>query len=169
MKKIEIKKGDIYGYLSINKEIDNIGKYRYVECQCECGNIKNIRFTHLRNGSIKSCGCKKSLMIKNSKTTHDKSKSSEWGIWNGMKQRCSNPNADNYSYYGGRGIKVCDRWFNSFENFLDDIGQRPSMKHSIDRINNDGNYEPSNCRWATKSEQRKNQRHDIQRINRCFS
>lgn len=76
-----------------------------------------------------------------------------YNSWVSMKQRCTNPNDKRYAAYGGRGIKVCDRWFDSFENFLADMGKRPSLKHSIDRIDNDGNYEPGNCRWATNSRQ----------------
>jgi hypothetical protein len=83
-------------------------------------------------------------------------KSSEYLAWDHMKQRCFNPNSKNYKHYGGRGIKVCDRWVNSFENFYNDMGAKPSKEHSIDRINNDGNYEPGNCRWATNIEQQRN-------------
>jgi hypothetical protein len=75
-----------------------------------------------------------------------------------MKRRCHNINYSQYFYYGGRGITVCDRWINSFENFIADMGEKPSSLHSLDRIDNNGNYEPSNCRWATSSEQRINQR-----------
>jgi hypothetical protein len=75
-----------------------------------------------------------------------------------MKTRCLNPNTDDFKHYGGRGISICDRWLDSYEAFLADMGRRPSAKHSIDRINVDGNYEPGNCRWATASEQRRNQR-----------
>jgi hypothetical protein len=84
--------------------------------------------------------------------------SPEWKIWQRMKTRCFNPTALDYSRYGGRGITVCDRWMESFENFLADMGLRPSSEHSIDRINNEGNYEPLNCRWATVIEQSNNKR-----------
>ena len=79
-------------------------------------------------------------------------------VWSGMKQRCSNPNNHKYPLYGARGISVCSRWFESFDNFVSDMGPRPSSRHSIDRVNNDGNYEPSNCRWATAKEQWENSR-----------
>lgn len=79
-----------------------------------------------------------------------------YAVWSGIKQRVFNPNAHGYKYYGGRGIKMCDKWRLSFEDFIIDMGPRPSMKHSVDRINNDGHYEPGNCRWATREEQARN-------------
>jgi len=90
--------------------------------------------------------------------THGMCYSREYGAWHAMKQRCYNYNNSNYNYYGGRGIIVCDRWRYSFENFIEDMERKPSLDHSLDRINNDGNYEPENCRWATLSEQNSNRR-----------
>jgi hypothetical protein len=91
-------------------------------------------------------------------TKHNNSSSLEYSAWRAMKQRCLCPNAIHFKHYGGRGIKVCDRWINSFENFLKDMGKKPSSIHSMDRIDVNGNYEPNNCRWATPKEQAKNTR-----------
>ena len=125
-------------------------------CLCDCGNAVHIGTNNLTTGNSKSCGCGRIEAI----STHRKTKSSEFRVWQQMIQRCDNPKTHRYDAYGGRGIKFCMRWL-SFENFLEDMGPRPSMKHTLDRRDNDGDYEPSNCRWATKSQQARNRRANI--------
>lgn len=123
-------------------------------CRCDCGNELPVQVTYLRNGSTKSCGCWRTEKNK----THGLTGTSEWTTWVQMIDRCSRENNSRYQDYGGRGISVCERWRSSFTNFLTDMGKRPSPGHSLDREDNDGNYEPGNCRWATASQQALNQR-----------
>lgn len=134
-------------------------------CKCECGNEKKIYATNLVRGLTKSCGCYRVEVSGNANLSHGhcrvKNRSAEYRSWCSALVRCNNKNNRKYNDYGGRGITVCDRWANSFENFLQDMGLKPSNKHSLDRIDNDGNYEPSNCRWATPKQQTRNKRNNI--------
>lgn len=121
--------------------------------KCVCGNEKLALLSEVKSGHVKSCGC----LVKDTVTKHGMANTREYQTWADMKGRCFNTNHNQYKDWGGRGITVCERWKDSFINFYNDMGNKPH-KMSLERINNDGNYEPSNCKWATQSEQNKNQR-----------
>jgi hypothetical protein len=125
-------------------------------CECACGQRTVAAWGNLRSGDIKSCGCLHDEVAGDARRTHGKSKTRTYLIWKTMVKRCSNRNDQKWDRYGGRGIKVCDSWRSSFENFLADMGEAPTGK-SIDRYpDNDGHYEPGNCRWATAKQQSRN-------------
>lgn len=127
-------------------------------CRCCCGTQRTVSASDLKNGSSTSCGCLRQDRSSATNRTHGLSGSAEYRVWKAMKDRCLNPRSTGWRYYGARGIGVCESWAESFEAFLSDVGPRPSRRHSIDRIDVDGHYEPSNVRWATASQQRINQR-----------
>jgi hypothetical protein len=160
MKRIEIKKGDNFNKLTIVQEVEKQGKYRVFQCECDCGNQVKVRLGNLRNSHTTSCGCnRKEEMSKLGylSSIHGMSKSSEYNTWNGMKTRCNNPKSPDYKNYGGRGITVCERW-STFDNFIKDMGTKPNKNYSIDRIDNNRGYEPSNCQWVDSITQNNNRR-----------
>ena len=126
------------------------------QCRCDCGKYCDRSQRNLRNGRTTSCGCKRMAILTGGKPYHGKASSRTYRIWSGMQSRCFNPRVKEYKYYGGRGITVCERW-RDFRLFLQDMGEIPPGL-SIDRINNDGNYEPGNCKWSTAKEQANNRR-----------
>ena len=129
-------------------------------CQCDCGNTSFVLTRDLLSGNTTSCGCYIRDLHSNRLRTHGMTRTRTYSSWAGMIGRCENPKNDKYRYYGERGIKVCERW-HSFELFLTDMGERPTSAHSLDRINNDGDYEPSNCRWALQKTQNRNRRSNV--------
>lgn len=131
-------------------------------CQCECGNVRSHTLSTLQRGDSKSCGCLTKDRAKelHTKHGHGSNRSQEYVAWQHLSQRCNNPKDKNYFRYGARGITICERW-QSFENFLADMGLKPSRKHSLDRIDNSEGYSPENCRWATFAEQMRNTRRNF--------
>lgn len=150
--------GKTFGRLVVVSYAGKHGPAHFWLCRCSCGTEKAINVQSLRRGATLSCGClgKEIRLVRH--RTHGLTKTYFYSVWQSMRKRCYNPKAAHFADYGGRGITVCDRWQNSVSAFAEDMGPRPSAKHSLDRIDNDGNYEPSNCRWATYSQQRKNAR-----------
>jgi hypothetical protein len=134
-------------------------------CRCSCGREVEVLRSNLTSGKSMRCKECKNKRAGHYKITHGASrkgrKTPEYGAWRNMKDRCLNPRSSNYPDWGDRGITVYPHWIDDFSAFLDYIGPRPSPKHTLDRINNDGNYEPGNVRWATKTQQSRNQRSNV--------
>jgi hypothetical protein len=148
--------GQRFGRLLALKPVSS-NKYRRWnwEYKCDCGNVVVMDAAQVNSGQTKSCGCFRREHSRDAHTTHGKARTPAHNSWIAMRRRCLDSNNPNYPHYGGRGITICGRW-SKFENFLADMGERPAGK-TLDRIDNTGNYEPSNCRWATTAEQLRNQ------------
>lgn len=159
-----LQDGQRFGRYVVVRSRPCIGNSRLVDCQCDCGKYRTVDRSNLLSGRTLSCGCLRSERVKLVQTIHGESgnhyhgrrPSVEYKTWLGIKDRCLKLENNRYQYYGARGIKICESWLLSFDNFLSDMGRRPSPKHSIDRIDNNGNYEPGNCRWATTIQQQAN-------------
>lgn len=160
--------GQVFGRLTVMQKsnLRSFGGNAKWVCRCECGNITHVVGSGLKNGSSSSCGCFQVEGIVRRSTKHGQGANGrvtpEYEAWHQMIARCENPNHEAYKNYGGRGISVCDRWRNSFKDFFSDVGKRPSPKHSLDRYPNiNGNYEPSNFRWATSKQQNQGKRSNV--------
>lgn len=127
-------------------------------CRCDCGAVVVRAASELKRGNTRSCGCLRREMIGDRQRRHGQLNTPEYHAWKNAKARCHTPSSQAYADYGARGIRMCDRWRDSFETFLRDVGLRPSPLHSLDRIDNEGHYEPGNVRWATLSQQNTNRR-----------
>lgn len=148
--------GQQFGRLYVIGRAPNRGARTMWLCRCSCGTEKDVLTASLRGGQTNSCGCLGREMRFMANTTHGKTRDPEWYSWQMMRQRCENPGANQYADYGGRGIKVCARW-QSFTWFWLDMGPRPEGM-TLDRIDVNGDYEPDNCKWSTRSEQNRNKR-----------
>ncbi len=154
MKTLQIPCGSRFGkLLTTGAVLPRLAKLHW-ECVCDCGKLVTVDSWKLRSGYTKSCGC---IKVKHLQSSINRTP--EYALWISIKQRCFNRNYHHYVDYGGRGITVCKAWKDSFDTFFLAIGRRPSPDHSLDRFpDNDGNYEPGNVRWATRSQQQRNKR-----------
>lgn len=149
--------GQAFGRLTLIERVDRDPQRRW-RCVCECGAAVVAKPYYLRIGRTRSCGCLRRERFAAIHRTHGMSRRPEYAVWRTMKSRCHNARDPKYANYGARGIVVCDEWRASFADFFAHVGERPSRRHSLDRVNNDLGYRPGNVRWATQTEQARNKR-----------
>lgn len=154
--------GQVFGRLTVTQLHSKVPHPTRWKCICVCGKEVIVIGADLQKGLTQSCGCLRREKAASMFTKHGKARGSTYKAWLNMVQRCQNEKHPRYSNWGGRGISVCERW-QIFENFLEDMGEKPSPELTIERIDNDGNYEPGNCKWATMAEQNWNKRNTIRR------
>lgn len=153
--------GKVYGRLTVISLDGSMHKQSRWQCLCDCGKMTVVYAFSLKSGCTKSCGCLHKEIISKPRGVNEDTKSKEYRAWAGMKTRCYLTSSVGFKYWGGRGIKVCDRWLHSYKNFLSDMGRAPSKKHTLERKDNNKNYGPDNCKWATMKEQAQNRRGTI--------
>jgi len=163
MSKLVDLKGKRFNWLVVLERSKNKGIATYWKCQCDCGKIKDIASSSLIRGISGSCGCY--FLEGHNGATHGHARNnkitSEYASWKSMKQRCLETRNISYKWYGARGITICDRWVKDFDDFMQDMGKKPSKKHSLERINNDEGYYPTNCKWVLPKEQSRNRRNTL--------
>jgi hypothetical protein len=150
--------GKLFHRWTVLEYAGKVGPLTAWRCRCECGVERVVQTGNLNAGVSRSCGCLRDEETRVRETTHGMIHTPEYQTWQAMRSRCGNPNNHCYSQYGGRGIRVCQEWQDSFEAFFAHVGKKPSAAHTIERINNDGHYEPGNVKWATAAEQSLNKR-----------
>lgn len=154
--------GQTFGLLTVHARAGSKGRQAHWLCHCQCGGMITTAGSSLRGGYTRSCGCLVPISNRRLRRTHGMAESAEYRTWRHIKERCGNPANRDYKNYGARGIAVCGRWMESFANFYADMGPRPTARHTIERLNNDGPYAPDNCAWKPRAEQNANRRNTRQ-------